>query len=189
MCARRVTASLFLLGMVFIEPQLSIPFLGSSHAAGAGSSSTSRCAESLYDENHVKAEPERRKAKLTDAVFAELTTTTACFYCKYAHQALIELYSNGEHPLYFVSLPGWFFTAVLYILLSAFYQNYVYEKNWKKALAQISSIVILVVIVLLPVLFLTGAIELESVKVGLWILSIVWFIAAAIWMWKDNSTE
>ncbi|KPJ65464.1 MAG: hypothetical protein AMJ43_10685 [Coxiella sp. DG_40] len=56
-----------------------------------------------------------------------------------------------------------------------------------RVLAQISSIVVLIIIGLLPVLFLAGVIQLESVKTGLWILTIVWFVAASIWMWKNNS--
>jgi len=99
----------------------------------------------------------------------------------------IWLWRSGKVQIYFVSLPGWFFTAVLYILLSAFYQSYVYEKNWMKALSQISGIIILVIVVLLPVLFLTGTVTLESVKTGLWALTIIWFIVAGIWMWRKNS--
>ena len=56
-----------------------------------------------------------------------------------------------------------------------------------KLLAKILSIIALIATVLLPVLFLTGSIKLEFVKTGLWILTIVWFIAAAIWMWERNS--
>lgn len=56
-----------------------------------------------------------------------------------------------------------------------------------KLLAKILSIITLIATVLLPVLFLTGVLNLDSVKTGLWILTIVWFIAAAIWMWERNS--
>jgi purine-cytosine permease-like protein len=111
------------------------------------------------------------------AGLAWLVTLAICFW----------LWQSGRVQIYFLSLPGWFFAAILYILLSAFYQNGIYGKDWKKVLAQISSIIILVIIVLLPVLFLAGIINLKSVKTGLWILTVIWFIAAGIWMWKNNS--
>ena len=56
-----------------------------------------------------------------------------------------------------------------------------------KVLAKILSIIVLIVIVLLPVLFLTDSIKLESVKTGLWILTIVYFCTASIWMWERKS--
>ena len=111
------------------------------------------------------------------AGLAWLITLSVCFW----------LCQSGRVQIYFVSLPGWFFAAFLYILLSAFYQNYMYEKNWLKVLSRILGVFILIVIILLPVLFLTGVLNLDSVKTGLWILTIVWFIAAGIWMWERNS--
>jgi len=102
-CTRGIM-SLFLLGIVFSALELSVPFLGSSYAALTGLSSSSHRVGSSNEENQMKTESECRNGKLTDAVFVELTTTTACPYCKYAHQALMELHTNGEHPLYFVSL-------------------------------------------------------------------------------------
>ncbi|KPJ65466.1 MAG: hypothetical protein AMJ43_10690, partial [Coxiella sp. DG_40] len=53
------------------------------------------------------------------AFLAWFVTLVICFW----------LWRSGKVQIYFVSLPGWFFAAVLYILLSAFYQNYIYGKT------------------------------------------------------------
>ncbi len=55
-----------------------------------------------------------------------------------------------------------------------------------KLLAKIISLIVLIIIILLPVLFLTGYMKLDSVKTGLWILTIVYFVTASIWMWEKN---
>lgn len=41
--------------------------------------------------------------------------------------------------------------------------------------------------VLLPFLFLLGVMNLDNVKMFLMIVTLLWFVAAALWMWKNNS--
>jgi len=45
----------------------------------------------------------------------------------------------------------------------------------------------LVVLVLGGVLFLTGTVELNQLKSIMMIMTVIWFIAATLWMWKENN--
>jgi len=54
-----------------------------------------------------------------------------------------------------------------------------------RSILQIVSLLSLVVLVLPSVLFLAGRMELDTVKVIMIPASIVWFITAAGWMWKE----
>ena len=97
---KRTILSAFLAAVVLVVVQLVSSF--------AMSSSRDSLASPYYPERvqqgHQATARSEEGEKGMDFVFAELTTTTACPYCKYAHQALMELHTNGEHPLYFVSL-------------------------------------------------------------------------------------
>jgi len=96
---------------------------------------------------------------------------------------------SGFKPfqIYFVSLPGWFIAAVLYVVLSAFYQHKVYSLPFSRLLAQGASWISLIVLVLMAVLFVAGAVTLDKVKWVFTIVTIVWFVTASLWMWESNS--
>jgi hypothetical protein len=58
-----------------------------------------------------------------------------------------------------------------------------------RSILQIISLLALIALTLPSVLFLAGRMELDMVK---WIMifpTIVWFITAAPWMWKDNGAD
>ncbi len=99
------------------------------------------------------------------------------------------LVSNGTIEIFFVSLPGWFFAAILYVVLSAVYQKKMYEQPWMKSLAKSLGWLILAGLVLLPVLFLAGSMQLDILKTILWIITLVWFVVAGVWMWRRNSND
>lgn len=95
----------------------------------------------------------------------------------------------GVIQIYFVSLPGWFMAAVLYVVVSAIYQRKIYELSLFRTIAQLASWTSLGVLILLGILFLAGSINLDQVKWMAFVVTIIWFVSASLWMWKDNGAE
>ena len=59
-----------------------------------------------------------------------------------------------------------------------------------RPILKIVSLLALIGLILPSVLFLAGAeIELDSVKWLMLLATIVWFVAATPWMWKDNNQQ
>jgi hypothetical protein len=59
-----------------------------------------------------------------------------------------------------------------------------------RPILKIVSLLALIALILPSVLFLAGAeIELDSVKWFMLAATIVWFVTATPWMWKDNSQQ
>jgi len=54
---------------------------------------------------------------------------------------------------------------------------------------QIVSLLALVALTLPSIMFLTGRMELNTVKWLMILATIVWFVAATPWMWKDNGAD
>ena len=57
------------------------------------------------------------------------------------------------------------------------------------SILQIISLLALVALTLPSVLFLAGRMELDMVKWIMILATIVWFVAATPWMWKDNGAD
>ncbi|AQT68086.1 hypothetical protein STSP2_01241 [Anaerohalosphaera lusitana] len=56
-----------------------------------------------------------------------------------------------------------------------------------KKIAQIVSWICLAVLILPSALYLTGSISsLQSVKLAMIVATVVWFISAPLYMWKEN---
>jgi purine-cytosine permease-like protein len=91
-----------------------------------------------------------------------------------------------DMQIFFVSLPGWFIAAMLYITLSALYQRQIYSPTAIRLVSRIVSVALLIALILVPVLFLTGTLSLDRVKAILIVITVVWFIVATIWMWKND---
>jgi len=53
-----------------------------------------------------------------------------------------------------------------------------------KRIAQIVSLVSLVVLVVPSVLFLAGRMELDRVKLVMLVATLIWFVATPMWMWE-----
>ncbi len=96
------------------------------------------------------------------------------------------LVQSGRTQIYFASLPGWFVAAVLYILLSAFYQKNLQQKMGLRILAQLTSWLSLAALVCSAILYTTDKISLEQAKHWLLITTLVWFITAALWMKNEQ---
>ena len=96
------------------------------------------------------------------------------------------LVQNTNLQIYFVSLPGWFIAAVLYIGLSAFYQKQLHELPVTRMVAQITSWISLGALVLFGILFMTGTLSLAAAKWVMILATLVWFVSASLWMWRDN---
>ncbi len=58
-----------------------------------------------------------------------------------------------------------------------------------RSILQIISLLALIALTLPSVLFLAGRLELDMVKWLMLLATIVWFVTAALWMWKDNGDE
>ncbi len=58
-----------------------------------------------------------------------------------------------------------------------------------RSILQIISLLALIALTLPSVLFLAGRLELNMVKWIMLLATIVWFVSAAPWMWKDNGAE
>lgn len=55
-----------------------------------------------------------------------------------------------------------------------------------RSILQIISLLALIALTLPSVLFLAGRLELDMVKWIMILATIVWFVTASLWMWKDN---
>jgi hypothetical protein len=58
-----------------------------------------------------------------------------------------------------------------------------------RSILQIISLLALIALTLPSVLFLAGRMELDVVKWIMILATIVWFVAATPWMWKDNDAD
>lgn len=58
-----------------------------------------------------------------------------------------------------------------------------------RSILQIVSLLALIALTLPSIIFLAGRIELSTVKWMMLLSSIVWFVTATPWMWKDNGAE
>ena len=96
------------------------------------------------------------------------------------------LVQTGRIQIYFVSLPGWFFAAMLYVILSVFYQRKMFELSATKTLARILGYGSLITLVLLAALFLTGTLSLDQSKGIMMAATVTWFVAATLWMRNED---
>jgi len=58
-----------------------------------------------------------------------------------------------------------------------------------RTILQIVSLLALIALTLPSIIFLAGGIELDTVKWLMLLATIVWFVAATPWMWKDNGAD
>ncbi len=91
---------------------------------------------------------------------------------------------SGTLEIFFVSLPGWFAAAVLYVVCSAVIQRdilNVYREPIKKVAMPVSFLA-LGATLLFPILFAAGAIGLETMMGGMLPAALLWFASAPLWM-------
>ncbi len=58
-----------------------------------------------------------------------------------------------------------------------------------RPILQVVSLLALIALTLPSIIFLAGRLELNTVKWIMLLATIVWFVAATPWMWKDNSSD
>lgn len=58
-----------------------------------------------------------------------------------------------------------------------------------RTIAQIISWLSLVALAIPSILYLTGSMELDEVKKIMLITSVVWFLSATPWMWKEKGAS
>lgn len=56
-----------------------------------------------------------------------------------------------------------------------------------KMTAKIIALASLILVILPSIMFLMGKMQLDKVKLMMLIATVIWFIFAALWMWKDDS--
>jgi len=98
---------------------------------------------------------------------------------------------NGVKPfqIYFVSLPGWFVAAALYVLLSAIYQNGIHQTTPFRLSCQLISWVAIIALIVPGVLYLIGTVELDRVKYLMLAATVTWFMAAPLWMGLERKQQ
>jgi hypothetical protein len=110
-------------------------------------------------------------------------TFGVCVALVYSGQAIFQIY--------FVSLPGWFVAATLYIVLSAIYQNQLHQTLVFRLVCQIISWLSITLLVVPGVLFMMGRVELDQVKYLMLGATAAWFVATPLWMGlkKEKTAE
>jgi purine-cytosine permease-like protein len=98
---------------------------------------------------------------------------------------LAAISSLGRSSMWFVSLPGWFLAAGLYVGLSVFYQKQWDERPVTLAVARFVSWASLIVLVLFTILFTAGRTSLDRAKWVMILATVIWFASASLWMWKE----
>jgi len=63
------------------------------------------------------------------------------------------------------------------------------KTNKYRFFSQVVSWVSLIILAVFAGLYLSGAAKLENVKAVFWVVTIVWFISASLWMWRNNSNS
>lgn len=93
---------------------------------------------------------------------------------------------QGYIQIYFVSLPGWFLTAFLYIMLSRIYQKqFKIESPLHFAIGSIGRLA-LIALVVIGVMYSQGNIELAQTKTYMTIITLIWFGCAGFNMIKEK---
>jgi len=106
---------------------------------------------------------------------------------------VLSLSDNGReflvqaNQIYFVSLPGWFLAAAIYIVVSAIWQRGIHETSTFRAVAASISWLALAGIVVPPIPYLLGKADLDTVKLLMLCSTILWFLATPLWMGLKRS--
>ena len=58
-----------------------------------------------------------------------------------------------------------------------------------RPILQIVSLLALIALTLPAIMFLAGRMDLDTVKWIMLLATIVWFVTATPWMWKDNAAD
>ncbi|MBN1846828.1 MAG: hypothetical protein JW810_14175 [Sedimentisphaerales bacterium] len=121
------------------------------------------------------------------AGLAWILTLVICLWLVNSNYTL----KSGFKPfqIYFVSLPGWFIAATLYIVCSAVYQRQMHEQPWARLIAKLAGWAALIATAGLPFLFLMGGVGLDRAKSLLIAVTLLWFTAAVLWMWENHAAK
>ncbi len=91
---------------------------------------------------------------------------------------------NGFKPfeIFFVSLPGWFVAAALYVGINAIYQHELHHQDWFRTAARLVSAAALAGLVIAAAMPMFGDSELVDVQAWLLGCTIAWFASAPLAM-------
>lgn len=94
---------------------------------------------------------------------------------------------NGVKPfqIYFVSLPGWFVAALLYVILSTVYQRGLHQEAWFGVAAKSIAWLALAGIVVSASSLLFGRLDLDQVKWWLVACTVAWFVSAPLAIFRS----
>ena len=119
--------------------------------------------------------------------FITLGACVALTNCPAREFHVLDLVFKLPIQIYFVSLPGWFLAAGLYIILSLFYQFQIYRALPFRIVAQTISWTAMAGIVVPGAIFLAGSVDLDQVKYIMLVSTVVWFVATPLWMGLGKS--
>ncbi|MBN1853120.1 MAG: hypothetical protein JW829_10370 [Pirellulales bacterium] len=108
--------------------------------------------------------------------------------CLWLVHSNLTIHGIKPFQIYFVSLPGWFMAALLYIVGSVIVQRQLNQQGMFRLFVQLVSWASIAGIVVPPILYLCGRIPLETMKQALLVATICWFVATALWMGHPKAT-
>jgi len=98
----------------------------------------------------------------------------------------LEFYGVKPFQIYFVSLPGWFVAALLYILVSGLVQRGTHDTRRFRRVAQLISWVAWLATAAPAALYMAGRLDLEQTKLWMLLATVVWFVATPLWMGRPR---
>jgi purine-cytosine permease-like protein len=93
---------------------------------------------------------------------------------------------NKYFQLYFVSLPGWFIAALLYIVVSYIHQKEIHLTTGFQMTAKVLSWIALAGIIIPGFMFLSGVSSLDNVKLIMTTATVIWFASSVCWMGREK---
>jgi purine-cytosine permease-like protein len=117
------------------------------------------------------------------AGIAWLATLAICFALWWSD---LQLFGFKPFQIYFVSLPGWFIAALLYILASAVIQRGAHDTAGFRLAAQAISWTAWIATLVPAALYMAGRLDLDQTKLWTLVATVLWFIATPLWMGRQH---
>jgi purine-cytosine permease-like protein len=103
---------------------------------------------------------------------------------------LSDIQINGVRPfqIYFVSLPGWFVAATIFIVVSAIIQHGIHDTMGFRRATQVISWVAFAAIIAPSALYFTGRLDLDTAKWWTMAATVLWFLSTPLWMGRKKES-
>jgi len=97
-----------------------------------------------------------------------------------------EIYGFKPFQIYFVSLPGWFVAALLYVFVSGIIQRGRHDTLSFRRAAQVISWAAWIATLVPAGLYMAGWLDLDQTKLWTMVATVVWFVATPLWMGRKH---